>query len=34
MGLAEQNGVVRVSLAHYNTEAEVEKLIGVLGDLV
>ena len=34
LGLAEQNGVVRVSLAHYNTESEVEKLIGVLGDVV
>lgn len=34
LGLAEQNGVVRISLAHYNTEAEVEKLIGVLGVVV
>lgn len=34
LGLAEQNGVVRISLAHYNTEAEVEKLIGVLGEVV
>lgn len=29
LGLAEQNGVVRVSLVHYNTLDEVEKLINV-----
>lgn len=34
LGLTEQNGVVRISLAHYNTEAEVEKLIGVLGGVI
>ena len=34
LGLAEQNGVVRVSLAHYNTEAEMDKLIYVLGSVV
>ena len=34
LGLADQNGVVRVSLAHYNTKAEVEKLIDVLDDIL
>ena len=28
LGLEKQNGVVRVSMAHYNTEAEVDRLIG------
>ena len=29
LGLEDQNGVVRVSLVHYNTQEEVERLIGV-----
>ncbi|MFC3192812.1 cysteine desulfurase-like protein [Marinicella sediminis] len=32
LGLRNQQGVVRVSLAHYNTEAEVSQLIKVLQD--
>lgn len=34
LGLAGQNGVVRVSMAHYNTLAEVEKLIEHLDPLL
>ncbi len=30
LGLAEQDGIVRVSLAHYNTQAEVARLIAAL----
>lgn len=31
LGIAVEDGVVRVSLVHYNTVAEIERLIGVLG---
>ncbi len=34
LGLVEQQGVVRVSLLHYNTEEEVDRLIAVLGDIL
>lgn len=34
LGLADQDGVVRVSLAHYNTPREVESLIDALEDLL
>ena len=30
LGLADQNGVVRVSMVHYNTLEEVDRLIGSL----
>lgn len=32
LGLASRNGVVRVSMAHYNTVAEIERLVAVLGE--
>ncbi len=34
LGLAEQNGVVRVSMVHYNTIDEVDRLIRVLDDII
>ncbi len=34
LGLAPQNGVVRVSMIHYNTEAEVDRLIQVLDTIL
>ncbi len=34
LGLAEQNGVVRVSLVHYNTIEEVKKLVDVLDKII
>jgi len=34
LGLAEQNGVVRVSMVHYNTLEEVNRLIDVLDTLI
>ncbi|KAJ3213863.1 hypothetical protein HDU67_002364 [Dinochytrium kinnereticum] len=34
LGLDERDGVVRVSLAHYNTEEEVRRLTGLLDDIV
>ncbi len=33
LGLASQNGVVRVSMVHYNTMEEVERLIGCLKEI-
>lgn len=33
MGLMETGGVLRAGLAHYNTEAEVDSFIAVLGDI-
>lgn len=34
LGLADQDGVVRVSLVHYNTKAEVEKLIAAFEQIL
>ena len=34
LGLLEQNGVVRVSMVHYNTQAEVDRLIDALEELL
>ncbi|MGE3875802.1 MAG: cysteine desulfurase-like protein [Parvibaculaceae bacterium] len=34
MGLMEQGGVLRVGLAHYNTEAEVDAFISALADVI
>ncbi|MFO7615231.1 MAG: aminotransferase class V-fold PLP-dependent enzyme, partial [Bacteroidales bacterium] len=34
LGLSEKNGVVRVSIVHYNTLEEVERLIDVLDDVI
>lgn len=34
LGLLKQNGVVRVSMVHYNTEAEVERLIQHLDQII
>lgn len=34
LGLEQQGGMVRVGLAHYNTRAEVERLVEVLGEVV
>ena len=34
LGLSPQNGVVRVSLVHYNTLEEVDRLIGVLDSIL
>lgn len=34
LGLAQQNGVVRVSMAHYNTMEEVERLIACLDEVL
>jgi len=34
LGLAEQNGVVRVSMVHYNTLEEVDKLIAALDKIL
>jgi len=34
LGLEPQNGVVRVSMVHYNTEEEVDRLIGVLDKII
>jgi selenocysteine lyase/cysteine desulfurase len=34
LGLAEQNGVVRVSMVHYNTVDEVDRLIRVLDPIL
>ncbi len=33
LGLEEQGGLLRVGLAHYNTAAEIDTLLGVLADL-
>ncbi|GCE05718.1 cysteine desulfurase-like protein [Dictyobacter aurantiacus] len=33
LGLEEQGGIVRVGLAHYNTHAEIERLINILHNL-
>ncbi|GLV58940.1 cysteine desulfurase-like protein [Dictyobacter sp. S3.2.2.5] len=33
LGLEEQGGIVRVGLAHYNTHAEIERLINILNNL-
>jgi selenocysteine lyase/cysteine desulfurase len=33
LGLAPQNGVVRVSMVHYNTIEEVDRLIAILDRL-
>jgi selenocysteine lyase/cysteine desulfurase len=33
LGLEENGGLLRVGLAHYNTEQEVDVLLGVLGDM-
>jgi cysteine desulfurase family protein (TIGR01976 family) len=33
LGLEDQGGLLRVGLAHYNTAAEVEALVGILADL-
>lgn len=33
-GLKEKNGVVRISLVHYNTKEEVQKLISVLKEII
>jgi selenocysteine lyase/cysteine desulfurase len=30
LGLADRNGVIRVSMVHYNTPEEVDRLIGSL----
>ena len=30
LGLAEQGGVVRIGAVHYNTPAEIERLLGAL----
>ena len=34
LGLAGRNGVVRLSLVHYNTEREVDRLIGALDEIL
>jgi selenocysteine lyase/cysteine desulfurase len=34
LGLAAQNGVVRVSMVHYNTQEEVDRLIAILDPLL
>ena len=34
LGLDSQNGVVRVSMVHYNTESELDRLIQVLDDII
>lgn len=34
LNLMDSNGVVRVSMAHYNTESEVERLIQVLDEII
>jgi cysteine desulfurase family protein (TIGR01976 family) len=34
LGLDSQNGVVRVSMVHYNTASELDKLIGVLNKII
>ena len=34
LGLEEQGGLVRVGLAHYNTQAEIDRLVEALGSLV
>lgn len=34
MGISPEDGVVRISLAHYNTKAEVERLIGALTQIL
>jgi selenocysteine lyase/cysteine desulfurase len=34
LGLAEQGGVVRVSMAHYNTIGEIDQLIGHLDEVI
>lgn len=34
LGLADQGGVLRLGLAHYNTAAEVERCLAVLGPLI
>jgi len=34
LGLEEQGGLLRVGLAHYNTQAEIDKLVDALGRLV
>ena len=34
LGLSEQNGVVRVSMVHYNTSDEIDKLISVLDPVI
>jgi len=33
LGLAESGGVLRIGLAHYNTEAEVDRLVGALTEI-
>jgi cysteine desulfurase family protein (TIGR01976 family) len=33
LGLAASGGVVRIGLAHYNTEAEIDRLLAVLGSI-
>ena len=34
LGLAAQGGVVRVSIAHYNTAHEIDRLIGHLDEVI
>ena len=34
LGLADQGGMVRIGLVHYNTKAEAERLVDALGELV
>lgn len=34
LGLAESGGVVRIGLVHYNTRAEVDRLVGALDEIV
>jgi cysteine desulfurase family protein (TIGR01976 family) len=34
LGLSEQNGVVRVSMVHYNTDEEITRLIGHLNEIL
>ena len=34
LGLQEQGGVVRVSMAHYNTSEEIDRLLGRLEDVI
>ena len=34
LGLRERGGVVRVSMVHYNTEAEVDRVIRVLDEVI
>jgi selenocysteine lyase/cysteine desulfurase len=33
LGLEDQGGMVRVGLAHYNTQAEVDRLISALREM-